>query len=120
MKHEETKIHQAVVGHLKLRGVPGLVYFHAPMGIQAASKIQGALAKSMGARAGVSDLILVHDRKIFALELKTEGGRATEPQLEFISDMERQGAFCAIAYGIDQALKTLEAWGLFRSAARAA
>ena len=114
MKHEETKIHQAVVKHLNLRGVQGLVFWHAPLGIYAASKFQGALAKSLGARKGVSDLVLVHNSKIYCLELKAEGGRASEEQLLFIADMERQGAFCAIATGIDQALATLEAWQLLR------
>src|SRR5258707_1119859 len=114
MKHDETKIHQAVVKHLNLRGVSGLVYWHAPMGIHAASKMQGALAKSLGARKGVSDLVLVHKSKIYCLELKAPGGRATEEQLLFIADMERQGAFTAIATGIDQALKTLEIWALLR------
>jgi len=120
MKHEETQIHKAVIGHLKLRGVPGLVWWHSPQGAHFSSKFQGALMKALGARKGVSDLIFVYQSKVFALELKVPGARATEEQLEFIADMERQGAFCAIAYGIDQALKTLETWGLFRSAARAA
>jgi hypothetical protein len=93
MKHEETKLHQAVVKHLELRGVQGLVYFHCPMGIHAASKFQGAMAKSLGARKGVSDLILVHRSKIFCLELKIIGGRVTEDQNLFIADMDRQGAF---------------------------
>ena len=114
MERREQAIHKAVIGHLRLRGVRGLVYFHCPMGAHYGSKAQGGMMKSLGARAGVSDLILVHRSKIFALELKAPGGRATEEQLLFIADMERQGAFCAIATGIDQALKTLEIWGLLR------
>lgn len=120
MNRPEQQIHRAVVSHLKLRGAPGVVYWHAPMGMHAGSKVQGAIMKSLGARAGVSDLILVHDSKIFALELKADGGRATEAQLEFISDIGRAGAFTAIATGIDEALKTLETWGLLRAAVVAA
>ncbi len=116
MNRVEQKIHRAVVGHLKIRGVAGLVYWHSPMGIWAGNKVQGAIMKSLGARAGVSDLILVHEGKIFALELKAEGGSASEPQIQFIQDMKRAGAFTCIATGIDQALKTLETWGLLRPA----
>lgn len=112
MKRPEQTIHKAVVGHLKLRGVKGLVYFHAPMGAHYASKAQGVFMAALGARAGVSDLILFHKSKLYCLELKAPGGRATEEQLLFLSDMERQGAYCAIATGIDQALATLETWGL--------
>lgn len=114
MQRPEQKIHKAVVGHLRIRGVPGVVWWHAPMGIHAASKAQGAIMKSLGARAGVSDLVLVHQGKIYALELKAPGGRLTEKQLEFLADIERAGAFTCVAVGIDQALKTLEAWGLLR------
>jgi len=116
MKRPEQDIHRAVVRHLKVRGMPGLVYWHAPMGIHAASKIQGAIMKSLGARAGVSDLILVHQGKIFALELKPDGGRVTEHQIEFMQDLSLAGGFTAVATGIDQALKTLETWGLLRTA----
>ena len=112
MKRPEQFIHIAVAEHLRRRGVPGLVYFHCPMGAYYASRFQGAMMQALGARKGVSDFILVHQSKIFALELKAEGGRASEEQLLFIADMERQGAYCAIATGIDQALATLEAWNL--------
>lgn len=114
MQRVEQQIHRAVVRHLQLRGVPGLVWWHSPMGAHYASRFQGAMMKALGARKGVSDFILVHQSKIFALELKAEGGRATEEQISFILDMDRQGAFTAIATGIDQAIATLEVWGLLR------
>ena len=72
--------------------------------------------KSLGVRPGVSDLILVYQNKIFALELKAEGGRATEAQLHFLQDIDRAGAFTALATGLDPALRTLEAWGLIKPA----
>jgi hypothetical protein len=114
MNRLEQIIHKAVVEHLKVRGVPGLVYFHSPQGAFYGGKRQGAIMKSLGARAGVSDLILVHDSKIYALELKAEGGRPTLKQIEFLGDMERAGAFCAMPTGLDAALATLESWGLLR------
>jgi hypothetical protein len=65
-------------------------------------------------RAGVADLLLWHDGKSFALELKAPGGRATEAQVAFLADMERAGAYTCLAEGLDRALKVLEAWGLLR------
>ncbi len=115
MKREEDQIQRAVVQHLRARGAPGLVFFHVPNGGRR-GKIEGAIFKAMGVRAGVSDLILVHDSKIFALELKTETGRPTESQLAFLTDIDRAGAYTAIAPGLDRALGTLEAWGLLRGA----
>lgn len=113
MKREEDQIQRAVVQHLRMRGVPGLVFFHVPNGGRR-GKVEGAIFKAMGVRAGVSDLILAHSNKFFALELKAEGGRATESQLAFLQDFDRAGAFTALATGLDAALRTLEAWGLIR------
>lgn len=109
----EDGIQRAVFQHIRARGVPGLVAWHTPNGGKR-KPIEAAIFKGLGVRAGVSDIIAVHAGKIFALELKADGGRPTETQLEFLADIERAGAFTAIATGVDQALATLEAWGLLR------
>ena len=109
----EDQIQRAVFQHIRLRGVPGLVAWHTPNGGKR-KPIEAAIFKGLGVRSGVSDIIAVHDGKIFALELKAEGGRPTETQLEFLADMSRAGAFTGLVTGIDQAIKTLETWGLLR------
>jgi hypothetical protein len=111
----EQTIHQAVVQHLRLRGAPGLVFFHVPLNKHGTGRkfhIQGAIAQSMGARAGVSDLIFIHKGQAFALELKAEKGRTTEDQDEFLMDWNNAGGIGFVAGGLDKALKILEAWGL--------
>lgn len=112
-KNPEADIQCAIVQHLRLRGVPGLVWWHTPNGGKRGIS-EASMFKAMGVRAGVSDLILVHANKIFALELKAPGGRATEAQMAFISDIDRAGAFTALVEGLDPAIRTLEAWGLLR------
>jgi hypothetical protein len=107
----EQEIHRAVVTHLKIRGARGLVFWHTPSG-GFRRKAEAGIFKAMGARSGVSDLILVHCSKIFCLELKAPGGRVSEPQLAFIGEMEAAGAFCCVADGLDRAIAVLEAWGL--------
>ena len=109
----ETQLQIAVVQHLKLRGVKGLVFIHVPNG-GSRSAAEGAVFKRMGVRAGASDLLLWHNDKSYALELKAEGGRATVEQLGFLADIDRAGAYTALAEGLDRALATLEAWGLIR------
>lgn len=113
MKRPEQKIHIAVAQHLRTRAVSGLVWFHPANG-GFRSKREGALLKAMGVRAGVSDFILFHAGKLFCLELKAEGGRATEAQMTFLSDIDRAGAFTALPVGLDAALATLESWGLLK------
>jgi hypothetical protein len=121
IKRPEQEIQRAVIQHLRQRGVPGIVYWHTPNGAFYGGKrnakgaaIQGSIMSGLGVRAGVSDLIAVHGGKIFALELKAPGGRASEAQMEFIADIDRAGAFTALVEGLDAAIAALETWGLLR------
>ena len=96
-----------------MRGAPGLVYIHVPNG-EFREPVEAAIFKGLGVRAGVSDLLLWHNAKSYALELKAPGGRTTEVQSQFLSDMQRAGAFADVAVGLDAALRKLESWGLLR------
>lgn len=109
----EAQIQRAIVQHIKARGVPGLVWFHVPNG-GSRNKTEAAIFKAMGTRAGVSDLIFFHRSKFFCLELKAPGGRASEAQMNFLSEADAAGAYTAMPTGLDAALATLEAWGLIK------
>lgn len=124
MNRPEQQIHKAVADHLRQRGVPGLVWWHTANGMFAGGRrnrkgasIHGAIMKGLGVRAGVSDFVLIHNSRIFALELKAEGGRASEAQMQFISDLNAAGGFGCICEGLDRALKSLETWGLLKGSA---
>jgi hypothetical protein len=118
MKRPEQQMHMAVVQHLQLRGVPGLVYFHVPNGVRARGRkaaILGGIGKGMGVRAGVSDLILIHNSNVYALELKAgNGARPTQAQMEFMSDFNAAGGHGVICHDLDRALRMLQTWGLLR------
>jgi hypothetical protein len=91
--------------------VPGLLAFHVPnQGKRDAA--QNAILKAMGVRAGVSDVILVHRGRIYALELKAAGGRLSEAQRKFKGDFLEAGGITGTAEGLSDALATLEDWGL--------
>jgi len=117
----EQTVQQAVFDHLRFRAVPGAVYWHTNNGgflggkrNRRGASIAGAIAKKNGVRAGVSDVLIFHNSKLYALELKAPGGRPTVAQLEFIADIEAAGGFTCVAEGIDQAIKALEQWQLLR------
>jgi len=65
----EDKIQRAVIEHLRVRGVRDLFYFHCPNG-GARRKTEAAIMRGLGVRAGVPDLIMVHQGKVFAMELR--------------------------------------------------
>ena len=122
--HPEDEIQKTVVQHLNARGVPGLVFWHTPNSSKLGGKrtrngipLAALRLKKLGLRAGVSDLILVHENKIFALELKSEDGRPTEEQLKFLTDIQNAGAYACVCHGADRALAVLEQWGLLRGKA---
>ena len=103
----EQTIHRAVVQQLNTRATPGVVYLHPANG-GARSPIEAAILKSLGVVPGAPDLILFHDGKSFALELKSEDGRPTEAQLAMIDRLSAAGVYTASCHGIDPALRCLE------------
>ena len=60
---------------------------------------------------------MVHDGRAFALEIKADGGRPTEVQLQFIEDFRAAGGHAEVTEGLDEALRVLEAWKLLRGVA---
>lgn len=112
----EDQIQRAVFDHLKSRAAPNVFAFHVPNGGKR-RPIEASILKGLGVRAGVPDIIAVHKGNCYALELKAENGRPTESQLEAIAKLSDAGAYTAITYGLDAALRTLETWGLLRGRA---
>jgi VRR-NUC domain len=80
------------------------------------SKREGAILKSMGARAGVPDVLIVKNGHLYALELKAPGGRVSNTQSETMLALSTAGATVAVAVGLDQALAQLEEWQLLKPA----
>jgi len=114
-RSEEQTIQRSLIQHLKLRATPGLYWFAVPNG-GARSKIEAAIMQSTGTKSGVPDLcfVLPPDGRAYFLEVKSATGRATEHQLQAISDINAAGGYAAIGQGIDACLKILEGWHLLR------
>jgi hypothetical protein len=112
-RRTEQQIQRAVFQHLRARGAPGVFAFHPANGGYR-KPVEAAILKGLGVVAGVPDVIVIHNGRCFALELKAEGGRATDKQLACIAALREAGAFTCIAEGLDRALACLEAWGLLR------
>jgi hypothetical protein len=107
----EAAIQRAVFQHLRTRGAPRLFAFHPANGGWR-SPIEGAIFRGLGVVPGTPDVIVIHEGRCYALELKAQGGRATPKQLEAIAAMKAAGAITRIAEGLDQALLWLESEGL--------
>jgi hypothetical protein len=116
MQRPEQKIQKAVFQHLAARSMPGVFAFH-PFSGGKRSPIEAAIYKGLGARAGLPDVVIFYRAQIFGLELKATSGRLTPIQRQTLNEMEVAGARTAIAKSLDEALVTLECWGILRRAA---
>ena len=114
-RRPEQLIQRALIEHLRIRGVTGLVYLHPANG-GARSAIEGAIFKSLGVVPGAPDLLLWHQGRSYALELKADAGRVSESQVDMLDRLGKAGVTTAVATGIDSAIATLEGWQLLRGA----
>lgn len=113
---DEEHIQAALVLHLTVRALPGVVFFAVPNG-GVRSKVEAARMKATGTKAGAPDLVIVRGGHFFGLELKAERGRPSDAQRALLADLKVAGATVAVVYGLDQALETLERWELLRARA---
>ncbi len=113
MKRPEQAIHQAVVAHLNLRAEPKCFWWHTPNEGKRGF-VNAAHLKAMGMTAGVPDLLILKDGRLHALELKAPKGRLTPSQILVLDRMQYCGAEVSVAHSIDEALVTLEFWGILK------
>jgi hypothetical protein len=91
---------------------PQCIVFHPANG-GLRSKSEAARLKWVGVLAGVLDLVLVLPEGRCAFwEVKTESGRLSADQREFISRLKARGHVCAVVRNIDDARRELVALGI--------
>jgi hypothetical protein len=109
----EEQIQRAVFEHLAVRAASTVFAFHPANGGWR-SRVEAAILKGMGVRAGVPDIIAIKGGRCYALEVKAAGGRLSSVQRDAHAALTAAGATVAVAYGLDDALARLEAWRLVR------
>lgn len=114
MKRPEQNIQRAVFEHLAARPSKGVFAFHCPNGGWR-SPVEAAIFKGLGVVPGIPDIIACPR---YALELKTLTGKLTSDQTATMAALEASGTIVGVAYGLDDALTTLETWGLLRGKAK--
>ena len=113
MNRPEQEIQKLLFKHIRSRAMPGVFAFHCPNGGKR-SKIEASIFKGLGVKAGIPDVLIFYRAQIFGLELKAGNGRVSPAQLATMNDMEVAGARVAVACSLDEALITLEYWGVLR------
>lgn len=99
MKRSEADIKRAIVQYLRARGC--LVIPYRSVGIM---KKNGKYIPMHG--VGVSDLLgLTKEGKFFAVEVKTDIGRPTDNQVQFLETVRTFGCIGIIARTIDDCIR---------------
>jgi hypothetical protein len=112
-RRPEQTLQRAVVEHLQWRARPGAWWTHVPLG-GARSKVEAAILRGLGTRAGTPDLLIVADGRACFLELKAPRGRVSAAQRECHTALRAAGATVAVANNIDEAVELLESWEILR------
>ena len=110
----ELTLHKAVVQALQEHCYPYWCWFHVPNGAPT-NAITGARFKAMGLKPGIPDLVLVApDNTVRFLELKREGGKLSEAQLDFQVFCIAHGHQHAVVDNLRDALAVLSNWNCLR------
>ena len=113
MKRPEQQLQQAVVQHLRLRAEPGVFFWSVPNEGKR-GYVNAAALKAAGMTPGLPDLHILKAGQLYCLELKAPGGRLSPSQRLVGARMEECGAEISVAHSIDEALVTLEYWGILK------
>lgn len=109
----EARLQAAIVQHLKLCGAPGVLWFHPPNEARRSYGLAASL-KAIGMVAGVADLIILHQGRAYALEIKAKGGKQSPAQAAFEADCAAAGVPYACVDNIAAALTVLHDWAVIR------
>lgn len=109
----EAAIQRAIFEHLRLRAMPGVVYWHTPNGGYR-RPVEAALLQAMGVQPGIPDVLLLKAGRLYALELKAPRRKPTLIQVEVMARLAQAGATVTCTSDLDIALLWLADHGLIR------
>jgi hypothetical protein len=61
-----------------------------------------------GLPKGFSDLFAIKDGKIFFMEVKSDKGKVSKEQLNFIEQMKKKGCVAGVVRNVEEAIKLVE------------
>lgn len=113
MRRPEQEIQRQVFAHIRARACPGVFAFAVPNGVHSSVRT-GLALKAAGLVAGVPDICVIHRATSHFLELKAGRNKPTLQQKHVMDLLSLAGARVAVAYSLDEALYTLECWGILK------
>lgn len=112
MKHPEQQLHFAVADYLNLTLPPDAWWTSVGHGGFALDARTGARMKRAGVKAGVPDILVIHNGRPLFIELKSPTGRISPEQRAVSEQLEKCGARWAVCRSIENVAWALSVWGV--------
>jgi len=109
MKISEREIQKTVVQYLRLK-YPKVFFTISPI-VKYSNARQGAIQKAMGYTSGTPDIMIFKPNPYYYslfIELKSEKGKISQNQKEFINYLNSNGYCAIICYSIDMATRLID------------
>ncbi len=111
-RYPESEIQRATAEANPYILTPKAVPFHVPN--ERSNPLQRSLQTSFGVLAGVSDWIILHDGRAYAIEIKAPGNSQSKAQKEFEARCVETGIPYAVVTSLDEYERVLTGLGLHR------
>lgn len=105
----ETQIHQSVMKYIRMHPHLEKYVIHIPNQGKRSYKTAN-LFKSMGMKAGIPDLFIAYPSRGYHgawIELKSQKGKLSEHQRDFLELMKSQNYFTSVCYSFDEAIEAI-------------
>lgn len=118
MRRPEDDIQRAVCQWLEVQERLGKLTWYAIPNGGKRSKIEAAIMKGLGVRAGIPDLLVLCEGRSLYIELKApenkltgyKGGKVSKEQQEAMERLETHGASCVVCWSTDEAIAAVTAF----------
>lgn len=107
-RHLESQAQQQMVQWFRLE-YPTYIIAAIPNGGRR-NAIEAKIMKGEGILAGFSDLIIIADKNVLFVEVKTAKGKQTEKQIQFQEKVQELGFQYSICRSLSEFIMTVEKW----------
>lgn len=107
-RHLESQIQRQMVAWFRLQ-YPRYIIAAVPNGGQR-NALEAKIMKGEGVLAGFADLVIIADRSVLFIEVKTKDGRQSELQKKFQTNVERLGFQYFVCRSLQDFQLTVEKW----------
>jgi hypothetical protein len=106
----EQRLQRAVADYLAWTLLPPTWFTAIPAG--GGGELRGRILKGMGLRAGVPDILIVHEGRAHWVELKSARGSLSEAQRTTHSALTATGCPVVVCRSLEEVQGALWAWGI--------